>query len=53
MAKLIFSAITSLGGFVADQAGNFDWAAPTKKCAFVNDLERPSAPTSSDAGCTR
>jgi hypothetical protein len=28
MAKLIYSAITSLDGYVADEDGNFDWAAP-------------------------
>ena len=42
MAKLIYSAITSLDGFVADEDGNFDWAAPDEEVhTFVNDLERP------------
>src|SRR4051794_28933352 len=42
MAKLIFSAITSLDGYIEDQAGNFDWAAPDDDVlAFLNDLERP------------
>ena len=42
MAKLIYSAITSLDGYVADQDGNFDWAAPDEEVhTFVNDLERP------------
>ena len=42
MAKLIYSAITSLDGYVADSDGNFDWAAPDDEVhAFVNDLERP------------
>ena len=42
MAKLIYSAITSLDGYVEDQEGNFDWAAPDDQVhAFVNDLERP------------
>jgi len=42
MARLIYSAITSLDGFVADAQGNFDWAAPDEEVhAFVNDLERP------------
>ncbi len=27
MAKLIYSAITSLDGYIADEDGNFDWAA--------------------------
>jgi dihydrofolate reductase len=41
MAKLIYSVITSLDGYVADQDGNFDWAAPDEEVhAFVNDRER-------------
>jgi dihydrofolate reductase len=43
MAKLIYTAITSLDGYVADKTGNFDWAAPDEEVhAFVNDLERPA-----------
>jgi dihydrofolate reductase len=42
MAKLIYSAITSLDGYVADEDGNFDWAVPDEEVhGFVNDLERP------------
>jgi dihydrofolate reductase len=42
MGKLIYTAITSLDGFVEDAAGHFDWAAPDEEVhAFVNDLERP------------
>lgn len=42
MAKLIYSAITSLDGYVADEHDNFQWAAPDEEVfAFVNDLERP------------
>ena len=41
MAKLIYSAITSLDGYVADEDGNFDWAEPDEEVhTFVNDLER-------------
>jgi len=41
MARLIYSAITSLDGYVADEAGNFDWAAPSEEVhAAVNDLVR-------------
>ena len=41
MARLIYSAIASLDGYTADEAGNFDWAAPDAELhAFVNDLER-------------
>ena len=42
MAKLIYTAITSLDGYVADEDGNFDWAEPDEEVhSFVNDLERP------------
>jgi dihydrofolate reductase len=42
MAKLIYSGITSLDGYLADEDGNFDWAAPDEDVhTFVNDLERP------------
>jgi dihydrofolate reductase len=42
MPKLIYSAIASLDGYVEDEDGNFDWAAPDGEVhAFVNDLERP------------
>ena len=42
MAKLHYSAICSLDGYVADADGNFDWSAPDAEVhAFVNDLERP------------
>lgn len=42
MARLVYSAIASLDGYVADEAGNFDWSAPDEEVhAFVNDLERP------------
>jgi dihydrofolate reductase len=42
MAKLIYSAITSLDGYVADEDGKFDWSVPDEEVhSFVNDLERP------------
>jgi dihydrofolate reductase len=42
VAKLIYSAITSLDGYVGDEDGNFDWAEPDAEVhTFVNDLERP------------
>ena len=42
MAKLIYSPIASLDGYVEDEQGRFDWAAPDDEVhAFVNDLERP------------
>ena len=42
MAKLIYSAICSLDGYVADEDGDFSWARPDDELhSFVNDLERP------------
>jgi len=44
VAKLIYSAITSLDGYVEDREGKFDWAAPDEELhAVVNELERPIA----------
>ena len=41
MARLVYSTITSLDGYVADEDGRFDWAAPDEEVhAFVNVLER-------------
>ena len=42
MGKLIYAAIASLDGYVADADGKFDWGEPDEEVhAFVNDLERP------------
>ncbi len=42
MATLICTALTSLDGYIADEHGDFDWAAPDSDVhAFINDLERP------------
>jgi dihydrofolate reductase len=42
VAKLIYSAIASLDGYVADEHGSFEWAVPDEHVhAFVNELERP------------
>jgi len=42
MAKLIYTAITSLDGYIEDDTGRFDWAEPDAEVhSFVNDLERP------------
>ena len=42
MGRLVYSAIASLDGYVNDEHGGFDWAAPDEEVhAFVNDLERP------------
>jgi dihydrofolate reductase len=41
LSRLIYATITSLDGYVADESGNFDWAAPSEEVhAFINDLER-------------
>jgi dihydrofolate reductase len=41
MAKLIYTAIASLDGYIADEEGRFDWSAPDEQVhAFVNDAER-------------
>ena len=41
MARLIYSMIMSLDGYVTDQDGNFDWAAPDEEVhQFFNDMER-------------
>ena len=42
MARLIYSAIASLDGYVEDENGQFGWARPDEEVhAFVNELERP------------
>jgi dihydrofolate reductase len=42
VAELIYLAIASLDGYVADEDGHFGWAAPEGKVhAFINDLSRP------------
>src|SRR5215213_3486992 len=41
MGKLIYLTIASLDGYVADEDGEFGWAAPDEQVhAFINDLER-------------
>ena len=42
MGRLIYSALTSLDGYIADEEGNFDWAEPDEELHRVfNDMERP------------
>ncbi len=42
VAKLVYSAIASLDGYVEDADGRFDWAMPDDELhAFLNQLERP------------
>lgn len=41
MADLFFSMNASLDGYIADEEGRFDWAAPSPEVhAFINDLHR-------------
>ena len=41
MAKLIYTAMTSLDGYITDKDGRFDWAMPDDEVhAFANDLEQ-------------
>jgi dihydrofolate reductase len=41
VARLIYFAIASLDGYIEDESGRFDWAAPDEDVhSFVNDLER-------------
>ena len=41
MVNLIYSAITSLDGYIEDRDGRFDWAMPDEEVhSFINNLER-------------
>ena len=41
MARLIYSAIESLDGYVADEDGKWDWSEPDDEVhSFINDLTR-------------
>lgn len=41
MGRLLYSVIASLDGYLADENGTFDWAAPGEEAhAFINDRER-------------
>jgi dihydrofolate reductase len=40
MGKLIYTALTSIDGFISDDHGNFDWAEPREDVhSFINNLE--------------
>jgi dihydrofolate reductase len=42
VAKLIYSTIASLDGYIADRDGRFDWAEPDEDVHhLINDLQRP------------
>lgn len=41
MGRLIYTAIASLDGYLADREGKFDWAVPDDEVfAYINDHER-------------
>ena len=41
MSKLIYSFLASLDGYIADDAGTFDWAVPDEEVLeFINAAER-------------
>jgi dihydrofolate reductase len=41
MAKLHYTALTSLDGYIEDESGSFDWAMPSDEVhQFANDLDR-------------
>src|SRR5574339_935472 len=41
MAQLIYSALSSLDGYIEDKDGQSDWAAPDEEVhRFINNLER-------------
>jgi len=41
MAQLIYSMLTSLDGYIADEDGSFDWAVPDDEVhRFINDVQR-------------
>jgi hypothetical protein len=47
MAKLIYSAIASLDGYVEDEQGEFGWAAPDDEVfAFINRAANRDLPAS-------
>jgi dihydrofolate reductase len=40
MVKLVYTAITTLDGYISDDAGDIDWAEPDPEVfRFINDLE--------------
>ena len=54
MAKLIYSAFTSLDGYMSDEAGNFAWAELDEEVhTFINSRERRVGTYLLGARCTR
>jgi hypothetical protein len=48
MAKLIYTAITSLDGYIEDEEGRFDWAVPDPRGARLRQRCGPYAPPHAD-----
>ncbi|MCK9897682.1 dihydrofolate reductase family protein [Frankia sp. AgB32] len=43
MARLAYTTIASLDGYVVDASGDFSWSAPDEEVhTFINELERPT-----------
>jgi hypothetical protein len=54
MAKLIYSFLVSLDGYVADEDGKFDWAMPDEEVHRSSTISSVrSARTCTGAACTR
>ena len=54
MGRLVYTAIASLDGYVADERGTFDWCAPMPRCTRSSTTSSArSGRISTGAGCTR
>jgi hypothetical protein len=54
MGKLIYTAIASLDGYIEDETGKFDWAAPMTSCTLLSTTSSDRSPsTYTGAGCTK
>jgi hypothetical protein len=54
MSRLIYSFLASLDGYIADDAGGFDWAVPDEEVLdFITPLSATWGPTCMGAPCTR
>jgi hypothetical protein len=52
MAKLMYSPIAALDGYLEDEQGQYDWAAPDDEVhAFVNELRDAQAGLQALAKC--
>jgi dihydrofolate reductase len=41
VAKLVYSAMSSVDGYIEDDDGKFDWAEPDEEAhSFINEIER-------------